>query len=147
LLAAVFGTGVCVGVLAALPQSSGIALVGIQSLAAGALLSVILIGSAATFGAARPRWRSALVAALIAVAVQHVWLYRTALANRRTATSEQPAVELFRPGWSEQSPLEYFRAEATPSTVALWVFDACLLTGAAVAIVEYTAHKNRTESS
>lgn len=135
-IAAAIVAGLCAGVIAAMPQSAGVFLVGLQSLAAGALLSVLLVGSTAMFGIGHPRWPAALLASLVAVMVQHVWLYRSAMAARRAAEAREPVVEMFRPGWTEQGFFEYMQSEATTSAALLWTLDACLLTLAAVVIVE-----------
>lgn len=137
--AVAIAAGLCTGVIAALPQSSGMFLVGLQSLAAGALLSVLLVGGTAMFGTSRPRWPSALVAAAVAVVAQHVWLYRLAMARRQDAAAREPAVEMFRPGWTDQGFFEYMQSEATTSAMLLWALDACLLALAAVVIVELSS--------
>jgi hypothetical protein len=134
-------SGSVIGLGAALVQSRGVFLVGLQSLAAGAMLSVLLIGTAAILTAHKPRWLVALLAGLVAVVVQHVWLYRLALAGRRDAVAKKPAVEFFRPGWSEQSIWSYFAEEATAQAVLWWTLDAVLLVGAAVVIVELASRK------
>jgi hypothetical protein len=139
-------SGVTVGIIAALPQSSGWFLVGLQSLAAGAMLSVLLVGTAATFRCGRPRWPLALAAATVAVVAQHVALYYTALHHRERAYVKEPAVELFRPGWTDPSFLEYMATEATTTAMLLWTLDACLLALAAVVIVEVSA-RERTSGS
>ncbi|MCO6044884.1 hypothetical protein NG895_13305 [Aeoliella sp. ICT_H6.2] len=141
LVAAAVVAGGCVGVIAAMPQSAGVFLVGLQSLAAGALLSVLLVGTTAMLGSHRPRWPAALLASVVAVVVQHLWLYRSALAARKAAAARQPAVEMFRPGWTEQGFLEYMQSEATSHAILLWTLDACLLTVAAVAIVELSRRR------
>lgn len=130
--------GGCGGVVAALAQSAGFALVGLQSVAIGALVGLLLVGSTATLGLRRPRWLHALLAAVVALVIQHVWLYAAAMDQRQQAVAKQPAVELFRPGWADQSFLDYMRSEATPRAVALWTLDACLLTATAVVMVGYS---------
>ncbi|WP_442481760.1 hypothetical protein [Aeoliella sp. SH292] len=136
-------SGSVIGLGAALVQSRGVFLVGLQSLAAGAMLSVLLVGTSALLTSRKPRWPVALLAGVVAVLVQHVWLYRFALAGRRDAVAKKPAVEFFRPGWSEQSIWSYFAEEATAQALLMWTLDAVLLVGAAVVIVEL-ASKKRT---
>lgn len=145
-LVAAVVTGLVTGMLAALPQSAGTFLVGLQSLAAGAMLSLMLVGSVAILSAGFPRWPMAVLASLVAVVTQHYWLYRAAIDHRQQAVAKQPAVELFRPGWSEQSFWQYFANEASRSSVALWALDAVLLTLAAVVIVEYSARQRHRSS-
>jgi hypothetical protein len=134
-------SGSVIGLGASLVQSRGVFLVGLQSLAAGALLSVLLVGIAAMLTAHKPRWPVAVFAGVVAVLVQHVWLYRLALAGRRDAVAKKPAVEFFRPGWSEQSFWSYFAEEATAKALMWWTLDAVLLVGAAVVIVELASKK------
>ena len=143
-MAATVAAGFFVGVAGALLQAAEIARFGVQSLAVGAVLAVTLIGVAATIGLPRPRWRAALLASLVAVVTQHAWLYRTAMARRRDAIANQPAVEFFRPGWAEQTFVEYMQSAATTQTVALWALDACLLSAAAVVIVELSSRQRAT---
>ncbi len=114
---------------------------GLQSLAAGAMLSVVLVGTAATLRCGRPRWPLARWAAVIAVVTQHVALYYTALHHRQRAAAEQPAVELFRPGWTDQSFFDFMASEATMRAIGLWTLDASLLAIAAVVIVELSARE------
>lgn len=136
MLVAVVAVGMCVGIGSGGLQAAGVALVGLQSLAAGVLVGLLLIGGAAAGGFVKPRWPAAVIAALAAVMTQHVWLYRVAMEARREAAADQPAVELFRPGWTEQSFVEFMQSEATTQTLVLWSVDACLLVLAAVVMVE-----------
>lgn len=139
--------GLVLGTLAALPQAFGVFLVGIQSLAAGAALGVLLIGSVAIVSSGLPRWPSAVLAACVAIAVQHYSLYWMTIQKRQQAAIEQPAIELFRPGWSEQSFWQFMASEANTRSVALWVLDADLLAVAAVVIVEYNARRRAGSST
>lgn len=140
---AVIAAGICVGVICGSLQASGVALVAIQSLAAGVMLGVLLVGVAATTHRVPPSWRSALLAALVAVLTQHLWLHSAAMEVRQKAIAEQPAAELFRPGWSQESFFTYMQSETTPQTASLWMLDACLLATGAVIIVEWSSRTLR----
>lgn len=106
------------------------------------LLGVLVLGAAHGLTLARVRWPAVLLAAVVAIFAQHYWLYASALEGRRDAVAREPAAELFRPGWSEQSFVEYMRNEATTEAIALWALDACLLTLAAVVIVEVGGNRS-----
>jgi len=128
--------GLAVGIASGALHAAGISLIAIQSLAVGAVVGVALVGIAATARLARPTWRAAILAAAVAIATQHLWIHRQVMAGRRAAIDKEPAAAMFRPGWSEQSFGQYLQSEATPQAIGLWVLDACLLTAAAVGIVE-----------
>ena len=134
-------SGLAAGMIAAWPQSSGVFPVGIGSLAAGAILAVLLVGSMAILSLGVPRWPAALLASAAAVASQHYSLYVAAMRVLQKAVAAQPAAEVFRPGWAEQSFWQFMQREATPEMAAYWLLDAGLLAAAAVVIVEYNARR------
>ena len=131
--------GVVTGILAAQVQTSGTFRVGIQSLAAGAVLSVMLVGTLSMFHSSRPRWPVALLASMLAIVAQHYWLFRLVMKARETELALKPAGGLFRPDWANLSFLGYMQAEANGANLLWWGLDACLLTLAAVVIVEMSA--------
>lgn len=135
-------SGAAAGSVTAMIQSRGVFLVGLQSLGIGLFMGLLLLGMSAVHARRLPRWPVALLAGIIAVVVEHVCLYRFALAGRRDAVARKPAVEFFRPGWSEQSFWSYFAEEATMQAVLWWTLDAVLLVAAAVVIVEMTFRKH-----
>ncbi|QDU57956.1 hypothetical protein [Aeoliella mucimassa] len=134
-LAAAVLVGALVGMLAAMPQVAGYFRVGVQSLLAGLVLGVMLIGVLTMARAARIHWITPLLAAIVAVFAEHYWLYLTALRLRREALAKQPAAGLFRPGWAEEGFFSYMSSEATSTALMWWSLDACLLAAAAVGIV------------
>ncbi len=127
--------GVGVGVVSAMFQQAGFSLVGIQSIAVGTALGVLLLGMTSLAHASRTAWFAVAIACCCAIATQHIWLYNMAMASRADEIRRKPAAELFRPGWSEESLFDYLSAEAEPWRVGLWLVDGCLLTIAAVVIV------------
>lgn len=139
-------SGVSVGVAGGALQIAGVSPWVLYSLAAGGLVAIVLIGISATASLGSPRWPAAVLAAVLVVATQHVWLYRAALENRKREAAEKPAVELFRPGQTEQSFVTYMRSEANAKSIALWTLDACLLVAAAVVIVEGSARRRDSAS-
>ncbi len=135
LLVAIVG-GIVGGITAGAFHRVGISFVGLTPLGVGVGVGVLVVGGMSILSLGHPSWRLAFVAAVLAIVVQHWWLYVAVMDNREKQAAKQPAVELFRPGWSNESFLEYMWAEATTQTVMLWTLDACLLAVATVVIVE-----------
>jgi hypothetical protein len=148
-------TGVVVGMVSGALQQAGHSLWLLQPLALGGALAIALVGGGALLQKLPPRW-SVMVAGLIAVATQHLWLYRAELAARRKAVNEQAMIELFKPGWSEEGFFSYIREYgARPNganwvggewpNFVLWGIDACLLVASAMAIVEWYRRRYRVD--
>ena len=125
-----------VGVASAALQQIGWGALVFQSLLVGALLGIIMVGCVTVARLEAPRRWTVLLACLVAIAIQHGCLYRADQLARKEAVQEQVQIELFRPDWLHESPLAYFRSKATPMILLLWVLDGCLLTLAAMVIVE-----------
>ena len=150
-LVAALAIGLTVGCGSGGLQQGGYSLLVVQSLAVGGIVAVMLLGAGGILQG-KPPWWSALLAAIATVVVQHLWLYRAAMAARRAAVAESPAVELFKPGWSEQGLFSYlwehgqqpngahWELAEWPNAV-LWGLDACLLILAAVAIVGWVGRR------
>lgn len=130
--------GGIVGVAAGAIQQAGVSLLVLQSLAAGGGLGVLLVGMG-ELASAKPRWPAAVVASGLAIVLQHLWLYSADMAQREATLRKQPAVGLFKPGWAEESLLTFLSQHATPTNLALWGLDACLLTVGGIVIVEWGA--------
>lgn len=131
--------GGIVGVAAGAIQQAGVSLLVLQSLAAGAGLGVLLVGMATLVSAKPPRWTAAVLASSLAIVVQHVWLYTADMAQREATLRKQPAVALFKPGWADESLVTFLSQQATPTNLALWGLDACLLLLGGIVIVEWGA--------
>lgn len=140
-------TGMCVGTASGAIQQTGFAPVGILSLAVGTLLGLVLVGAGGVLNLPRPRWGGIALAVAAAVVSQHLWLYRAAMIAREKATRSQPAVELFKPGWTQESILQYFYSQASVTTVSLWLLDACLLGLATAIIVNWSSHRSAQRAS
>lgn len=129
-------SGASVGIAGGAVQASGISRVVLQPLATGGLVAIVLMGIATAVSLGSPRWPAALLAGVVAVLTVHVWLYGAAMENRQQQVAKQPAVELFRPGWADQSFWDFMRSEASDAQLAYWILDACLLVGITVVMVE-----------
>jgi len=125
-----------VGWLAATCHLLGFAPVGLISLVVGAVLGVFLSGLAAMLRVADDRTLllGTAIFALVAVILQHAFLYRDFRRQWTEARMNQPQIALFRPE-EPWSPREYVAREATPARVTLWATDAVLVVGAAVGVV------------
>jgi hypothetical protein len=141
------GAGLATGVVSGALQQAGHSLWLLQPLGFGVALAMVFMGASAVVQRAAPLW-SVVAAGLLAVAVQHVWLYRAELQAREQAVEKQAMVELFKPGWSDEGFFTYFADYGMRPNGANWVgrdwpnfvlwgIDACLLVGAAMAIVEW----------
>lgn len=149
--------GLAVGVVSGALQQAGQSLWLLQPLGLGVAIAIVFIGAGAIRRRTIPLW-SVMVAGLVAVAIQHVWLYRAELRAREQAVEKQAMVELFKPGWSQEGFFSYFVDYGTRPNGANWVgkdwpnfvlwgIDACLLVGAAVAIVEWYRRHHRVYTS
>jgi hypothetical protein len=139
--------GLAVGIVSGALQQSGQSLWLLQPIGLGVALAMVFIGASAVRQRVAPLW-SVVVAGLVAVAIQHVWLYRAELQARQQAVAKQAIVEMFKPGWSNEGFFSYFvEYGARPNganwvgrdwpNFVLWGIDACLLVGATVTIVEW----------
>lgn len=127
---------VAIGWFAAQCHLRGFAPVGLISLAVGAVLGACLIclAMAVVVGAGRALLVGTAILALVAAFSQHAFLYRDFRRQWTEARTNQPQIALFRPE-EPWSPREYLSREATPARAMLWVADAALVVGAAVAVV------------
>ncbi len=148
-LAAALVVGLAVGYASGALQQAGRSLFLLQPLAVGAVVAVLLIG-VGSVAQRRIPWWSALVAGVAIVVTQHVWLYRAVMAARRAAADQQAAVELFKPGWSQEGFFSYLWdyggqpnkgvwGLAEWPNAALWGIDACLVILSAAMIVWWAA--------
>ena len=128
--------GAAIGWFAAKCHQSGIAPVGLVSLGVGLALGFVLAKLAASTGiTCRKRLAvGAVVFALVAVFVEHTWLYRDFRRQWDDARAMNPQVALFRPA-EPWSPAEYFRRETSSGQIALWCVDAALIVAGAVSVV------------
>jgi hypothetical protein len=122
-----------VGFIASRLHLSGLAPVGLLSIAVGCALGATL-GWLGKFNAVHCRTRlilGTLMLSLMTVLAQHAWLYLDFRRQWHAARANSAEVALFRPE-TPWSPAEYFTREASAGRVALWVMDAALIVAAAM---------------
>ena len=128
--------GAAVGWIAARCHATGIAPVGLVSLAAGLTLGYALSKLAAVTGMTVSKRLLAGVAifALVAVFVEHTWLYWDFRRQWQEARAVNPQVALFREvePWT---PAEYLWREVSTARIGLWCVDAALIVAGAVGVV------------
>jgi hypothetical protein len=125
---------VVVGLIAARFHRSGIAPVGLLSIAVGCMLGAVL-GWLAKFFAVNCRTRlvlGTLALAAVTILAEHAWLYHDFRRQWHEARANSAEVALFRPE-TPWSPAEYFAREASEGRWALWLSDAAIITAAAIA--------------
>jgi hypothetical protein len=128
--------GLAVGWIAARCHASGLAPVGLVSLAAGLTLGFALAKLAAATGmtvSKRLLWTAA-VFALVAVFVEHAWLYWDFRRQWREARAANPQVALFREE-EPWTPAEYLWREVSTARIALWGVDAALIVAGTVGVL------------
>lgn len=147
--------GIVVGGASAALQQAGSSLFLLQPLGLGGALGVALIGAVAILRRPIPWW-GGVAAGFVAVATQHVGLYRAELAARQRAVDKQAMIEMFKPGWSEEGFFSYLVTFGSQPNGAEWVgkewpnfvlwgIDACLLVVASVTIVEWYRRRYQVE--
>jgi hypothetical protein len=129
-------TGAVSGWAAATLHLSGWAPVGLASVGVGLVLGVVLLRLAAMTSVTllRPLVAGAIISALVAVLVEHAWLYHDFRRQWQDARAREPQVALFRPA-EPWSPARYFRHELSPGRATLWCVDAALIVLASVGTV------------
>ncbi len=127
---------IAVAWIGAMIHRLGHAPIGLVSVGVGLVLGASLAKIAARLRIAGSRrlLAGAMVLALVAVFVQHTWLYLDFRRQWHEARNNSPQVAMFR-SESPWSPREYLAHEATPRQVTLWCVDAALITAAAVGTV------------
>ena len=146
-----FIAALAIGYVAARLNLSGIAPVGLLSIAVGCVLGAVL-GGLAAFCNVDCRTRlvlGTLVLAVVTVLAEHAWLYRDFRRQWHEARTKSAEVALFRPE-TPWSPVEYFARELTATSAALWLLDAALIIATAVAtgiIVQRYSMETRRASS
>ena len=128
--------GAAIGWIAAKCHQSGMAPVGLVSLGVGLALGFVLAKLAASTGITCPKRLAvgAVVFALVAVFVEHTWLYHDFRRQWQDARDNNAQVALFRPA-EPWSPAEYFRHEIASGRSTLWWVDAALVVAGAVSVV------------
>lgn len=128
--------GAAVGWIAARCHASGIAPVGLVSLAAGLALGYALSKLAAATGMKVSKRLLVGVAAfaLVAVFVEHTWLYWDFRRQWEEARAVNPQVALFREA-EPWTPAEYLWREVSTARIGLWCVDAALIIAGAVGVV------------
>lgn len=148
--------GLAVGCASGAVQQAGQSLLVLQSMAVGAIAAVVLLGVAGMMQRTPPVW-AGLVTGVVTVATQHVWLYRAAMEARRRAVNEQAAVELFKPGWSEENFLVYLWNVGSQPNGALgalgewpnsllWGIDGLVVTLSSMLVVLWVGRVRRQAS-
>ncbi len=128
--------GAAIGWIAARCHASGIAPVGLVSLGAGLALGYVLSKLAAATGMAVSKRLLLGVAAfaLVAVFVEHAWLYWDFRRQWQEARLANPQVALFREA-EPWTPAEYLWREVSTARIGLWCVDAALVVAGAVGVV------------
>ena len=128
--------GAVIGWVAAMCHLGGWAPIGLVSLGVGLALGYVLSKLAAAVSVCCPKRLAvgAVTFALVAVLVEHTWLYHDFRRQWQEARAVEPQVALFRPA-EPWSPAEYLEREMSPGRAALWCVDAALIVAAAVGTV------------
>ncbi len=130
------GVGAAIGWVAARWHHSGLAPVGLVSLAVGVALGFVLSNLAAATGVKCKRQLlcGTVLFAAIVLFVEHAWLYHDFRRQWQEARANDPQVALFRPA-EPWTPSEYFGRELAFGRGTLWSLDAVLIVATAVGVV------------
>lgn len=122
-----------VGMLAATISSTGWAPVGIFSLGMGIIVGLAAIALARGFQVtcSKRLAAAALTMSLVAVAAQHLWLYRDYCSQWHAVREREPLLALFRTESAPMSFGEYLAADASPGYVTFWAVNLMLVAAGA----------------
>jgi hypothetical protein len=130
------GSAAAIGWIAARWHLSGLAPVGLVSLAVGAALGFVVAKLAAATGVDCPKrlFVGTVVFAIVLLFAEHTWLYHDFRRQWQEVRLANPQLEMFRPA-EPWTPAEYFRRELAFGRAALWCLDAVLIATGALGVV------------